>query len=178
MGKEPLNYTILPWMDPLSVGKIIPTVVGILVAYCIFEFFFKKYNNSVRRGTLSLITNTVWPLTLNTCFFTVLYWQWAFPLSAVIGLIFISVIKHELKIAHEDELEGFRGLNPTIRQIRGEIFADLSIEEQMEYKKTVKPHKFYWWLFLPLVVIIPFLVVLLLEQFGLGDYLFQVVYFE
>ena len=64
-----------------------------------------------------------------------------------------------------------------IRTVRAEIFSDLSIEEQLEFEKKVKPHKFYWWLFLPLVMVIPFLVVLLLEQLGVGDYLFSVVYF-
>ncbi len=178
MVSEPLTYTILPWMDPLTVGKLLPPAIGLLVAYCIFEYFFKKWNRSVRRGTLSLITNTVWPILLNFCIFALLYWQWAFPVATVIGLIFISVLQHELKVAHEDELEGFRGLSPAIRTIRAEMFADLSIEEQMEYKKTVKPHPFHWWIFLPAVVIIPFLAILLLEQLGLGDYLFQVVYFE
>ncbi len=165
-------------MDQLTPGKIIPPVVGLLIAYCIFEYFFKKFNYSVRRGTLSLISNTVWPILLNTCIFTIAYWQWAFPLATVMGLIFVSVLLHELKIAYEDEKEGYRGLNKEVRKLRAEAFADLPIEEQMAYKAKVKPHKFYWWIFLPLVVIIPFLIVLLLEQLGLGDYLFQVVYYE
>ena len=76
-----------------------------------------------------------------------------------------------------DELEGRRGLNPLIRTVRAEIFNDLSIEEQMEFKKTVQPQKFYWWIFLPLVMILPFLTILLLERLGVGDYLFQVVYY-
>lgn len=175
---EEIKYTILPWMDTLTVGKIIPPVIGLLVGYCFVEYLLKKFNYSIRRGSLSLVTNTVWPMLLNICIFSIAYWQWAFPIATVMGLIFLSVLRHELKVAHEDELEGFRGLNKEIRKLRAEAFADLSIEEQMAYKKTVKTHKFYWWIFLPAVVIIPFLIVLLLEQFGLGDYLFQVVYFE
>ena len=178
MVKEEIKYAILPWMDQLTVGKILPPVIGLLVAYCVFEYFFKKWNYSMRRGTLSLITNTVWPLLLNTCIFAVAYWQWAFPLAAVMGLIFISVLRHELKVAHEDELEGYRGVNPEVRKLRAENFADLSIEEQMAYKQTVKPHKFYWWIFWPAVIVIPFLIILLLEQLGVGDYLFQVVYYD
>ena len=178
MATEELKYAILPWMDQLTAGRIVPPIIGILVAYCIFERIFKKFNYSMRRGTLSLITNTVWPILINTCIFTIAYWQWAAPISAAIGLIFVSVLFHELKIAYEDELEGFRGVNKEMRKLRAENFADLPIEEQMAYKKTVKPHKFYWWIFWPAVVIIPLLIVLLLEQLGVGNYLFQVVYYE
>ena len=178
MVKEELKYAILPWMDQLTAGKIIPPVIFLLVAYCIFEFFLKKFNYTMRRGTLSLISNTVWPMLLNICIFAVAYWQWAFPLAVVMALIFISVLSHELKIAHEDELEGFVGINPELRKLRAENFSDLPIEEQMAYKKTVKPRKFYWWLFLPAVVILPFLLILLLELLGVGDYLFKVVYYK
>ncbi len=173
-----MKYTILPWMDALSAGHIVPVVLALLAAYCIFEFFFKRHNITMRRGTLALITNTVWPLLLNLCFFTLLFWQWAFVLSIVMGGVFIAIMRNELKVAYQDELEGFRGLSPEIRHIRAEAFADLTIEEQMAYKKTVKPHKFFWWCWLPLVVVLPFLLVLLLEQLGVGDYLFQVVYFN
>lgn len=178
MPAEPLKYTFFPWMDSMTVGRIVPALVAILVVYCIFEYFFRKYNNSVRKGTMAIVSNTVWPLLLNLCFFTIAYWQWALAFSIICGVFFIIVLRHELKIAYQDELEGYRGLNPTIRGIRAEIFADLSVEEQMEFKKTVKPQKFYWYIWLPLIVGIPFLITLLLEQLGVGDYLFQVVYFE
>ncbi|MBQ6824891.1 MAG: hypothetical protein IJP27_09575 [Clostridia bacterium] len=178
MEREPLKYTFFPWMDSLTVGKIVPIAVGLLIAYCLFEYFFKKYNNSMRKGTLAIISATVWTMLLNICFFTVAYWRWAFLFSIALGIFFIIIVLHELKVSYQDELEGYRGLNPLIRGIRAEIFADLSIEEQMEFKKTVTPQKFYWFIWLPLVVILPFLIILLLEQLGVGDYLFNVVYFE
>ena len=172
-----LKYAILPWMEQITAGHIVSVAALILAAWCIFEAIFRRHNNSMRRGTMALISNTIWPLLVNLCIFCVAYWQWAFALSAVVGLIFISVIRHELKEAHVDELEGRRGLNPLIRTVRAEIFNDLSIEEQMEFKKSVKPQKFYWWIFLPLVMILPFLTILLLERLGVGDYLFKVVYY-
>jgi hypothetical protein len=173
-----MKYTILPWLNPLSASHIVFVVLGLLILYNIAERIFKRHNITMRRGTLALISNTVWPVLLNICFFTLIFWRWAFVLSLVMGVVFICIMHNDLKVAHQDELEGYRGLSPAIRSIRAEAFADLSIEEQMAYKKTVKPHKFYWWIWLPLVVVVPFLIVLLLEQLGVGDYLFQVVYFE
>ena len=172
-----LKYAILPWYDQISAGYIVSTAGGLLIAYCIFEAIFKRYNKSMRRGTLALIGNTVWPLLINIGIFSVAYWQWALPLTAATAVLFLFVIRHELKEAYTEEKEGYRGLNPLIREVRAEIFADLSIEEQMAYKAQVKPQKVYWWIWLPLMIAIPFLVMLLAEAIGVGDYLFQVVYY-
>ncbi len=171
------NYTILPWMKYLSAGRIVSVALAVLAVYCLAEQIFKRRNITMRKGTLSLINNTVWPLIINSCIFAVAYWYWALPLALICGLVFIFIIKGELRTAYQEELEGYRGLFPAIRKIRAEAFADLPIEEQMEYKKSVKPHKFYWWIWLPLIVIIPFLLMLLLEQLGIGDYLFARFYF-
>ena len=172
-----LTYAILPWYNQISAGYIVSAAGVALIAYCLFEAIFKRYNKSMRRGTLALIGNTIWPLLVNIGIFSVAYWQWALPLAAVVGILFLFIIRHELKEAYTEEKEGYRGLNPLIREVRAEIFADLSIEEQMAYKEQVKPQKFYWWIWLPLVVAIPFLVMLLAEACGVGDYLFQVVYY-
>ena len=177
MPQEPLKYTFFPWMDALTVGRIIPAAIGVLVAFCIFERVFSKYNNTMRKGTMAIISATAWTVILNFCFYVIAYWKWAIGFSVAMALFFIVILRHELKVAYQDEKEGFRGLNPLIRSIRGEIFSDLSIEEQMEFKESVKPQRFYWYLWLPLVVGLPFLAVLLLEKLGVGDYLFQVVYF-
>lgn len=171
------EYTVLPWINAVAAGRILSVAAIALVLYCIAEKIFKYFNNTMRRGTLSLISNTVWPILINIGVFSVAFWQWALPLATAVGILFIPIIRHELKTAHTDELEGFVGLNEAIRKVRAEAFADLSIEDQMEYKKTVKPHKFYWWLFVPFVVILPFLIVLLLEQLGVGDYVFETVWF-
>ena len=172
-----LTYAILPWYDQISAGYIVSVAGVALIAYCLFEAIFKRYNKSMRRGTLALIGNTVWPLLVNIGIFSVAYWQWALPLSAAVGILFLFVIRHELKEAYTEEKEGYRGLNPLIREVRAEIFADLSIEEQMAYKEQVQPQKFYGWIWLPLVIAVPFLVMLLAEALGVGDYLFQVVYY-
>lgn len=161
----------------MSAGRIVSVALVVLAAYCLFEQIFKRHNITMRRGTLALINNTVWPVVLNTCIFAVAYWQWAFPLALICGGIFIFIIRGELRRSYQDELEGYRGLFTEIRKIRAEAFADLSIEEQMEYKKSVKPQQFFWWIWLPAVVVLPFLLILLLEQLGVGDYLFSVYYF-
>ncbi len=173
-----MKQTYLPWMNVLSAGKIIPPVIAILIAWCIFAALMKKYNSSIRRGHFAVVDNTLWALLLNTMIFTVSFWQWSFPVAIGIGAIFIWVIKNEQKRAWEDERIGMRGMNAEMKRLRGEAFNDLSIEEQMAYKEKVKPYSFRWWIFLPAVVLLPFLLMLLLEALGVGDYLFRVVYFE
>lgn len=173
-----MKYAMLPWMDPLSAGKIIIGIATVLILYNIFEYFFKHHNLTMGRGAFAIMSNTVWPLCLNLCIFTLAYWYWAFPLAIALTVVFIVIIRGELKTAREEELEGAKGLTAEVRKIRSEWFADLPVEEQMEFKKSYQPQKFVWWLYLPLVVLIPFLIVLLLEQLGAGDYLFSVVYYE
>ncbi|MBQ8600664.1 MAG: hypothetical protein IJ407_04710 [Clostridia bacterium] len=173
-----MKYTLLPWMNVLSAGRIIPAVGGLLIAWCIFAALFRKLNASVRRGHFAVIDNTLWPLLLNTVIFTVAFWNWAFPIAIGVSLLFLFVIRNELKRSLEDERIGMFGMNAEMKRLRGEAYNDLSIEEQMAYKEKVTPIRFYWWIWLPLVVLLPFLLMLLLEAFGVGDYLFRIVYFE
>lgn len=173
-----MKYTVLPWMNALSAGRILIGIAFLLIGWCILEYFLKNYSRTLRRGTLAIMSNTAWALCLNAAICTVAFWRWALILSLAISLLFLVIIRGELKTAREEELEGARGVNPTIRQIRSELFADLSIEEQLAFKKAYQPVRLWWWLWLPLMIAIPFLAVLLLEQLGAGDYLFNIVYFE
>ena len=162
----------------MSASRVIPVVGSLLIAWCIFSFFFKKFNSTVRKGTFSIIDNTVWALLLNTVLFTLLFWNVAFPFALGVGGVFIAVIRNDLKRAFEEERIGMFGMNEEMRLLGGEAYNDLSIEEQLAYKEKVKPYKFDWWAFLLLVVVLPFLIMLLLEQLGLGDYLFETLYFD
>ena len=173
-----MKQTYLPWLDVFSAGQILPVLGGLLIGWCILAALFKKFNSSVRRGHFAAVDNTVWPLLLNAIIFTVSFWQWAFPVALGIGGIFLWVIRNEQKRALEDERIGMFGMNEEMKRLRGEAYNDLSIEEQLAYKEKVKPYKFIWWIWLPLVVLLPFLLMLVLGACGVGDYLFRVVYFE
>ena len=173
-----MKYTILPWMNAVSAGKILIGIAAALIGWCILEYFLKRFSLSLRRGTLAIMSNTAWALCLNTALFTVAFWKWALALTFGIALLFWFIIRGELKTAAEQELEGARGVNPEIRKVRSEQFADLSIEEQLAFKKAYRPMKFLWWIWVPLMILLPFLLVLLFEKCGAGDYLFSVVYFE
>lgn len=173
-----MKYTILPWMNAVSAGKILVGIAFALILWCILEYFLKRFSLSLRRGTLAILSNSAWALCLNAAICTVAFWRWALLLSLAIAILFLVIIRGEFRTARDEEMDGARGVNAEIRQIRSEQFSDLSIEEQMEFKKNYRPQKFWWWLWLPLMIAIPFLFVLLLEQIGVGDYLFHVVYFE
>ncbi len=176
MGNK-LEYTMLPWWDVMSAGRAVPVVLFLLVAWCLFAGLMKRYNSTLRRGHFSLLDNTMWPLLVNTVLYLVAFWYWAVPVAAGLGLIFESVIRNDLKRSLEDERQGMFGMNPHIKQLRGEAFNDLSVEEQMAYKEKVTPIAFSWWIHLLIVTVVPFLIVLLLEQLGLGNYLFRVYYY-
>ena len=175
--KSPINYTVMPWMDSVVIGYIVPIAIAIILAYSIFAFFFRRHNMTMRRGSFALITNTVWTLMINLCVFCLAFWQWAFLITTILSLLFVSVIRHELKTAYDDELGGRWGLFPAIRTIRGEAFADLSVEEQLAYKETVVPYQFHWYYFVPITVLVPFCTILCLDLLGVADYIFEVYYF-
>lgn len=176
MGNK-IEYTMLPWWDVMSAGRSVPVVALLLVAWAVIAALFKRYNTTLRRGHFSMVDNTVWPMLLNTIVYLVAFWYWGLPVAVGIALIFESVIRNDLKRALEDERQGMFGMNPTVKILRGEAFNDLSVEEQMAYKERVIPVRFYPWLHFLAVVILPFLAVLLLEQLGLGNYLFRVYYY-
>lgn len=175
MGK--IEYTMLPWWDVLSAGKIVPILGFLLAGWALFAGLFKRYNASVRRGTFAVIDNTVWPLLLNSIIYTTLFWYWAAPISIGLSYVFEAIIRHEQKRAFEEERLGCFGLNKEIKTLRGEAFNDLSIEEQLSYREKVTPYRFCWWAHMLLCVILPFLLVLLLEALGAGNYLFKVYYY-
>ncbi len=172
-----IEYTMLPWWDVMSAGYAVPVVLILLVLWAITAGLMKRFNSSIRRGVFAIIDGTVWPLLLNTVVFLVAFWNWAFPVAAGISLIFESVIRNELKRSLEDERVGMLGMNPTIKLLRGEAYNDLSVEEQLAYKEKVQPIRFTWWIHLLATVVLPFLLMLLLEQLGLGNYLFKVYYY-
>lgn len=172
-----IEYTMLPWWDVLSAGRIVPVLGFLLVAWWLFASLFRKYNSSVRRGTFSVIDHTVWPLLLNTVVYTVLFWYWAAPIAAGLSYVFEAIIRNEQKRAFEEERLGRFGMNREIKNLRGEAFNDLPIEEQLAYRDQVQPYRFTWWKHMLLCVILPFLAVLLLERLGLGNYLFRVYYY-
>ena len=75
---------------------------------------------------------------------------------------------HEVKEGNSEERIGVWGLNKEIRAVRGEIFNDMSKEEQIEYTKKVKEFRFLWPLFIFVCVAIPLGVACLWKFMGLG----------
>ena len=173
-----IKYSVLPWRNTLSAGHILLGIAFFLLAYVIAEAVWRRHNQVMRRGTLAIISNTVWPLCLNAGIYTAAFWYWAAPLATGVAVLFFIIIRGELKTAREEELEGAVGTFAALRRLRAERFADLPIEEQMAYKAGVKPTRFLWWLWFPAVILLPFLLILLLEACGAGDYLFRVITFS
>ncbi len=160
--------TILPFLNALTAAKLFGIIVLIAVSLFVIRAIVNKNAMNLRRGPTAVFFSGAIAITFNCALYTFFYWQWALPVSFVITLVYMSAAMHEVKEGNSDERIGVWGLNKDIRAVRGEIFNDMSKEEQIEYTKKVKEYKFWWPLFILLCVATPFVVACFWKIFGLG----------
>ncbi len=168
MQHEPSSTTILPFLSALTAAKVFGTIVLIAVLVYIVRAVVNRRALSFRRGPTAMVFNGIIAITFNTALYTFFYWKWALAVSFVISLVFMSATMHEVKEGNSEERIGVWGLNKDIRTVRGEIFNDMSKEEQLEYTKNVKEFKFYWPLFILVCVATPLVIAWIWEIAGLG----------
>ena len=94
-----------------------------------------------------------------TVLYVFFYWYIALPVSVAIALAFMSAVSHEVHEGNSEERIGVWGLNKDIRSVRGDIFNDMSIEDQLAYTKNVKEYKFHPIRFVITAVAIPLVIV-------------------
>lgn len=160
--------TILPFLNALTAAKIFGIIVAIAILVYIIRAIVSRRALGLRRGPTAMVFYGIIAITFNTALYTFFYWQWALPVSVVITLVFMSATWHEIKEGNSEERIGVWGLNKDIRAVRGEIFNDMSKDEQIEYTKNVKEFKFYWPLFILVCVGTPVLIAFLWQICGLG----------
>ena len=168
MNEQISNTTILPFMSALTAAKIFGIIVLIAVLIYIVRAVVSRRAMTLRRGPTAMVFNGIIAITFNTALYTFFYWQWALPVSFVITLVFMSATWHDVKEGNSEERIGVWGLNKEIRTVRGEIFNDMSKDEQIEYTKKVKEFKFYWPVFILVCVAAPLFIAYLWQLFGLG----------
>jgi hypothetical protein len=83
-------------------------------------------------------------------------------------------VSGKVRDSNSEERTGVWGLNANIRRIRGELFNDMTPEEQVAYRETVKETKFYSPLFVALSLVAPVIAVVIYKLLDLG-YLFTPV---
>jgi len=162
------DTTILPFMNALTAAKIFGIIVAVAVALYVIRAVVYKKALGLRRGPTAVFFYGAIAITFNTALYTFFYWKWALPVSVVITLVYMSATWHEVKEGNSEERVGVWGLNKDIRTVRGEIFNDMTKEEQLEYTGKVKEYKFWWPLFIAVCVATPILIALLWKIAGLG----------
>ncbi len=168
MPQDVSDKTILPFLNALTAAKIFGIIVLIAVLLYVVRAIVYKRALGLRRGPTAMMFYGAIAITFNTALYTFFYWNWALPVSVVITLVFMSATWHEVKEGNSEERVGVWGLNKDIRTVRGEIFNDMSKDEQIEYTKNVKEFKFYWPLFILVCVLAPLVIAALWKITGLG----------
>lgn len=162
------DYTMLPFYDGLLSAKLLLCFAALIIIITIIKTIIYRKSISIRQAPAAITFAYITAPLINMMFCTFLYWQWALALSAVISVIFAFTTAGEVKDANSDERMGIRGLNKDIRRIRGELFNDMSIEKQLEYRESVKPVRFSKILFIAITLIIPVLFIFVLQGLDIG----------
>lgn len=171
LDNSTLDKTLLPFESAITAAKIFGILtVAIIITYFVRAIVYKRALN-LKRAPTGEVFYTVIAILFNTALYTFFYWQWALPVSVAISLVFMSATSHEVKEGNTELREGIWGLNKNIRSVRAEIFADLSKDEQLKYKSTVKEYKFLRVRFLAIAILVPILIVVAWHFLNIG-YLF------
>lgn len=136
------DYTLLPFYNPLTAAKFCAVFALLIIAFAIIRAIIYKSSMTLHRAPTAVWTSFVSASLIGMCVSSFLYWNWALVISAVIACIYTFYTSGEVKEANSDERLGVWGLNKDIRRVRGEIFNDMTAEEQKAYAAKVKPFKF------------------------------------
>lgn len=135
-----IDYTYLPWENQNVCGVIcwICLAVGALWALASVIVKNSKLGYDLHVGDFWYVQAYGWALIVNTAMFAMFFWYAAAAIGALFSTVCISSARAGQQKAFIDEKNGKWGLCPALRQVRGELFADLPIEQQLEHKKTLE----------------------------------------
>lgn len=136
------EYTILPFFEVLTAAKLFTFFAILVIVAAFIRFIVFKNALTLRKAPTSIIFAYITASIANVLLTTFLYWYWALPLCLVISLIYAYATAAEVRDANAEERMGVWGLNKDIRRIRGELFNDMSQQEQIAYRNKVRETKF------------------------------------
>ena len=163
-----LELSGLPFEDPLTAAKIFLAVGLLLVAYIIVRAVVFNRALTLHRAPTAVAFAYVAASLANIVICIFFHWQAALPLCLLISVIFMFTTAGEVKDANTEERAGVWGLNRDIRRIRGELFNDMTPQEQVEYRNNVKEYRFNRWLFVVLTMFAAAVFVALCYFSGIG----------
>lgn len=168
------KYTLLPFLDVITAAKLFALFGLCIIAVAIVRAIVFKRALTLHRAKTEIVFGFISVSFINCLFTTFLYWQWAAGLSIVLGIVYAFSVSGKVRDSNSEERTGVWGLNADIRRIRGELFNDMTPEEQIAYRETVKETKFISPLFVVLSLVPPVLAVAVYRILDLG-YLFAPV---
>ena len=165
-----IDWTYLPWEQARVCGSICWTCValGAVVAIVTFIIQGTGAGHDIHVAPFTTVRAYGAALFINTAMCALFFWYAALPICLLISTVCAVSARGVQKNALVDEKNGKWGLDPDLRQVRGEMFSDLSPEEQIERKKEVD-RTFRKTRVLPFFLItvgLPFLLIVLLYFCG------------
>lgn len=166
-----IEWTYLPWDVQGLAGKICWPCVVVGVLFVLITQIIRRtpLGYDIHHAPFLSLEVTGLTLVINTAVYSLFFWYVALPVSVFFSVLFFLAARGIQKHIYFEEKDGCWGLYPPLRQVRGEMFADLPVEEQLEQKQkvdaTFRRLNPLW--FFPLSVLLPFAVILLLKLCGL-----------
>ncbi len=170
-----LKYTILPFFDSITATKLFFVVGVLILLYCAVYAAVTRTAKNLHRAPTVVGFAYVGASLCNILMTTMFYWYWALPLCVMFTLVFMFPTASEVKSANTDERVGVWGFNKELCRIRGEIFNDMSIEEQISYRESVKEYRFNRPLFVAVTLLVPVIFVAALYAADIGYLFFPVL---
>ena len=166
-----IDWTYLPWDDQGMAGKVCWTCLVIGVIFVVVTQIIRRTNlgYDIHRAPFVAMEMTALAITLNTVVFALFFCYAAIAASMLFSFAFYLSGRGIQKNAYYEEKEGRWGLFPPLRKIRGELFSDTSVEEQMKWKAQVDAtfRKINPLWFFPLTVAVPFIIMMILRLCGM-----------
>lgn len=159
---------LLPFEDPLTAAKLFFAVFALLLIYVITRAVIASRSMTIHRAQFAVVCSCIANSLANIFVSTFLFWYIALPLCMVITLIYMFATANEVYEANAEERSGVWGLNRDIRRVRSEIFNDMTQEEQIEYRKSVREFRFNKPLYMLISMAVPVLFILICAFSGAG----------
>lgn len=170
-----IKWAYLPWLDQGRAGTVcwICLVCGVIFALTTQLLRHTRAGYDLHAAPFLTVEAYGYALAVNTALFSLFYWYVALSVGFCFALAFGCAVRGQQTKIYYDEKNGKWGLSPALREVRGELFSDLSVEEQLATKQRVDAafRKLNLWIYFAATLVLPFAVMLIMYACNMG-YLF------
>lgn len=169
------EYTLLPFLSISLSARILVISFFVFLSVIIVRKIVFSRSLSLHRAPVTIFFDFIACSCGTVVLCSFLYWYLALPLCLAIALVYAFSAAREIKEANAEERMGIYGLNKEIRRIRGELFNDMTVQEQIEYRKTVKETRFSKILFVAVLMLVPIITIGIFYLSDIGYLFFPVL---